>query len=105
LFDRLTHVTATPVAAALVAVLAASAPAGAQTTIELPAENATVRGKWVVTSDATAPGGGKTMRHPDAGAAKTQRLAHGRLDLDRRTRHAPRATATWSRRARVSRKR
>ena len=58
-------------ATALVATLAAAVPAVAQTTIELPAENATVRaGKWVVTSDATAPGGGKTMRHPDAGAAK-----------------------------------
>ncbi len=71
LFDRVTHVAATPAAAALVAMLVVSAPAGAQTTIELPAENATARaGKWVVTSDATAPGGGKTMRHPDAGAAK-----------------------------------
>ena len=71
LFDRVTHVAATPAAAALVAMFVASAPAGAQTTIELPAENATARaGKWVVTSDATAPGGGKTMRHPDAGAAK-----------------------------------
>lgn len=70
LFERLTHVAATPAAAALVAMLAASAPAGAQTPIELPAENATVHGKWVVTSDATAPGGGKTMRHPDGGAAK-----------------------------------
>jgi len=58
-------------AMALVATLAAAAPAAAQTTIELPAENATVRaGKWVVTADATAPGGGKTMRHPDAGAGK-----------------------------------
>jgi endonuclease/exonuclease/phosphatase family metal-dependent hydrolase len=71
LSGRLTHAAATPAAAALVAILALAAPVGAQTTIELPAENASVRaGKWVVTSDATAPGGGKTMRHPDAGAAK-----------------------------------
>jgi endonuclease/exonuclease/phosphatase family metal-dependent hydrolase len=71
LFERLTHLAATPVAAALVAMLAASAPAAAQSTIELPPENATVRaGKWVVTTDATAPGGGKTMRHPNANAAK-----------------------------------
>jgi endonuclease/exonuclease/phosphatase family metal-dependent hydrolase len=67
LCERITHLAAT----ALVATLAAAAPLAAQTTIELPAENATARaGKWVVTSDATAPGGGKTMRHPDAGAAK-----------------------------------
>ena len=67
LCERISQLAAT----ALVATLAAAAPAAAQTTIELPAENATVRaGKWVVTSDATAPGGGKTMRHPDAGAGK-----------------------------------
>jgi endonuclease/exonuclease/phosphatase family metal-dependent hydrolase len=71
LSGRLTHAAATPAAAALVAMLAVAAPVRAQTTIELPPENASVRaGKWVVTSDATAPGGGKTMRHPDAGAAK-----------------------------------
>jgi endonuclease/exonuclease/phosphatase family metal-dependent hydrolase len=67
LCERITQLAAT----ALVATLAAALPAVAQTTIELPAENATVRaGKWVVTSDATAPGGAKTMRHPDTGAAK-----------------------------------
>ena len=67
LCERIIQLAAT----ALVATLAAAAPAAAQTTIELPAENATVRaGKWVVTADATAPGGGKTMRHPDAGAGK-----------------------------------
>jgi endonuclease/exonuclease/phosphatase family metal-dependent hydrolase len=67
LCERIIQLAAT----ALVATLAAAVPAVAQTTIELPAENATVRaGKWVVSSDATAPGGGKTMRHPDAGAAK-----------------------------------
>jgi endonuclease/exonuclease/phosphatase family metal-dependent hydrolase len=71
LFDRLIHAAATLAPAVLVATLAVAVPVGAQTTIELPAENATVRaGKWVVTSDATAPGGGKTMRHPDAGGAK-----------------------------------
>src|SRR5262245_43695393 len=67
LCERITRLAAT----ALVATLAAAVPVAAQTTIELPAENAAARaGKWVVTSDATAPGGGKTMRHPDAGAAK-----------------------------------
>jgi endonuclease/exonuclease/phosphatase family metal-dependent hydrolase len=58
-------------AAALAALLLLAAPAAAQSAIEIPAENATTRaGKWVVTSDSTASGGGKTMRHPDAGASK-----------------------------------
>ena len=72
LCERITQLAAT----ALVATLAAAVPVAAQTTIELPAENATARaGKWVVTSDATAPGGGKTMRHPDGGAAKIMTAA------------------------------
>ena len=62
---------ATSAAAALAAFFLLAAPAAAQSVIEIPAENATTRaGKWVVTSDSTASGGGKTMRHPDAGASK-----------------------------------
>ena len=67
---RMFHV-AKSAAAALAALLLLAAPAAAQSAIEIPAENATTRaGKWVVTSDSTASGGGKTMRHPDAGASK-----------------------------------
>ena len=71
LLDRLVHLATTRAAVAVVASLAAAAPVAAQTQIELAPETATVRvGKWVVTTDSTAVGGGRTMRHPDAGAAK-----------------------------------
>jgi endonuclease/exonuclease/phosphatase family metal-dependent hydrolase len=70
LFERLSYLPATRVLAALVAILAGATTAGAQT-IDLAAETATLRaGKWVVTMDGTASGGGMTMRHPDQGAAK-----------------------------------
>ncbi len=53
------------------ALVASVVPTAAQTQIELSAETASVRvGKWVVTSDSTAPYGGRTLRHPDAGASK-----------------------------------
>ena len=58
-------------AAALAALFLVVAPAAAQSTIEIPAENATARaGRWAVTTDSTATGGGSTMRHPDQGASK-----------------------------------
>jgi endonuclease/exonuclease/phosphatase family metal-dependent hydrolase len=58
-------------AAALAAVFLVAAPAAAQSAIEITPETATTRaGRWVVTSDSTASGGGMTMRHPDQGAAK-----------------------------------
>jgi endonuclease/exonuclease/phosphatase family metal-dependent hydrolase len=58
-------------AAALAALFLVAAPVAAQSLIEVPAENATVRaGKWAVTTDSTASGGGRTMRHPDQGASK-----------------------------------
>jgi endonuclease/exonuclease/phosphatase family metal-dependent hydrolase len=58
-------------AAALASLFLAAAPAAAQSLIEVPAENATARaGKWAVTTDSTASGGGRTMRHPDQGASK-----------------------------------
>ncbi len=70
-FERLTNLANTRAAAALAAVLVSAAPVAAQTTINVVPETATVRaGKWVVTSDNSASGGGKTMRHPDGGAAK-----------------------------------
>jgi endonuclease/exonuclease/phosphatase family metal-dependent hydrolase len=70
-FERLTNLANTRAAAALAAVLVSAAPVAAQTTIDVVPETATVRaGKWVVTSDSTASGGGRTMRHPDGGAAK-----------------------------------
>jgi endonuclease/exonuclease/phosphatase family metal-dependent hydrolase len=55
-----------------VAALAALAvPGSAQTQIELSPEAASARsGSWAVTVDSTAPNGGRTMRHPDAGASK-----------------------------------
>ena len=69
LFERLTHLMASCAVAALLATLSA-APAAAQT-IDLAPETATVRaGKWVVTTDSTAAGGGMTLRHPDQAAAK-----------------------------------
>jgi len=69
-FDRLTCVATTRAAATLFASLVVSAPVAAQSVIDIAAETASARaGKWVVTTDATA-GGGKTMRHADAGAAK-----------------------------------
>jgi endonuclease/exonuclease/phosphatase family metal-dependent hydrolase len=69
-FDRSTCLGTARAAAALAALLAVSAPVAAQSLIDIAAETATTRvGKWVVTTDATA-GGGQTMRHPDAGAAK-----------------------------------
>src|SRR5215203_20089 len=68
--DRMTCLGTARAVAALAAMLAVSAPVAAQSLIDIAAETATARaGKWVVTTDATA-GGGKTMRHPDAGAAK-----------------------------------
>ena len=68
--DRMTCLGTARAAAALAALLAVSAPVAAQSLIDIAAETATARaGKWVVSTDATA-GGGKTMRHPDAGAAK-----------------------------------
>jgi endonuclease/exonuclease/phosphatase family metal-dependent hydrolase len=71
LLDRLVHLATTRAAVAVVASLAVAAPVAAQTQIELAPETATVRaGKWVVATDSTAVGGGRTMRHPDAGAAK-----------------------------------
>jgi endonuclease/exonuclease/phosphatase family metal-dependent hydrolase len=70
-FNRLTALAGTRAAAAVVASLVLAAPAAAQTTIDLPAETASLRaGKWVVTADASASGGGQAMRHPDGGAAK-----------------------------------
>ena len=70
-FEPLTNFAARRVGAALLASLAMAAPVAAQSTIELPGENASVRaGKWVVTTDSTAVGGGRTIRHPDAGASK-----------------------------------
>ena len=70
-FERLTNLANTRAAAALAAVLVSAAPVAAQTTIDVVPETATLRaGKWVVTSDSTASGGGQTMRHPDGGAAK-----------------------------------
>ena len=70
-FERLTNLANTRAAAALAAVLVSAAPVAAQTTINIVPETPTVRaGKWVVTSDSSASGGGKTMRHPDGGAAK-----------------------------------
>jgi endonuclease/exonuclease/phosphatase family metal-dependent hydrolase len=56
---------------ALSAFSALAAPVAAQTPINLSPETAVVRkGKWVVSSDSTAPYGGAALRHPDAGAAK-----------------------------------
>ncbi len=70
-FERLTNLANTRAAAALAAVLVSAAPVAAQTTINVVPETATIRaGKWAVTSDSTASGGGMTMRHPDGGAAK-----------------------------------
>ena len=70
LFERLTNLANTRAAAVMAAVLVSAAPVAAQT-IDLVPETASVRaGKWVVTTDSSASGGGRTMRHPDAGAAK-----------------------------------
>jgi endonuclease/exonuclease/phosphatase family metal-dependent hydrolase len=53
------------------AVTAFAAPAVAQTQVDLAPEGATARaGRWVLTTDSTAAGGSRTMRHPDRGAAK-----------------------------------
>jgi endonuclease/exonuclease/phosphatase family metal-dependent hydrolase len=73
LFERLTNLakTKTRNAAVLAALLVSAAPAAAQTVINIVPETPTVRaGKWVVTTDSTAAGGGRTMRHPDGGASK-----------------------------------
>ena len=69
--DRMIHLATTRAAAALAALFLVAAPAAAQSLIDIPAETATARaGKWVVTTDSTASGGQRTMRHPDQGAAK-----------------------------------
>lgn len=71
LFEQLTNLASTRVAAVLAAVLVSAAPAAAQTVVNIVPETPTVRaGKWVVTTDSSAAGGGLTLRHPDAGAAK-----------------------------------
>ncbi len=65
------HFATTHAAAALAALFLVAAPAAAQSLIEIQAETASARaGKWVVTTDSTASGGQRTMRHPDQGAAK-----------------------------------
>ena len=70
-FPRMIHLATTRAAAALAALFLVAAPAAAQSLIDLPAETATARaGKWVVTTDSTASGGQRTMRHPDQGASK-----------------------------------
>ena len=70
-FGRLINLAATRGGIILAALACLTGSAAAQTKIELSPEAASVRaGKWVVTSDATAPYGGKTLRHPDVGAAK-----------------------------------
>jgi endonuclease/exonuclease/phosphatase family metal-dependent hydrolase len=69
--DRMIHLATTRAAVALAALFLVAAPAAAQSLIDIPAEAATARaGKWVVTTDSTASGGQRTMRHPDEGAAK-----------------------------------
>ena len=69
--NRMIHFATTRAAAALAALFLVAAPAAAQSLIEIAPETPTARaGKWVVTSDSTASGGGMTMRHPDQGAAK-----------------------------------
>ena len=69
--NRMIHLATTHVAAALAALFLVATPAAAQSLIDIPAETATTRaGKWVVTTDSTASGGQRTMRHPDEGAAK-----------------------------------
>ncbi|MGH8639535.1 MAG: endonuclease/exonuclease/phosphatase family protein [Burkholderiales bacterium] len=80
LFGRLANLATLRGGILLAALTAFSAPAVAQTQVELAPEGATARaGKWVVTSDSSAAGAGKTMRHPDAGAAKiTSALASPR---------------------------
>jgi endonuclease/exonuclease/phosphatase family metal-dependent hydrolase len=70
-FHQMVHFPTTRAAAALAALFLVAAPAAAQSIIDLAAETATARaGKWVVTTDSTASGGQRTMRHPDQGAAK-----------------------------------
>ena len=70
-FPRMIHLATTRAAAALAALFLVAAPAAAQSLIDIPAETATARaGKWVVTTDSTASGGQRTMRHPDQGASK-----------------------------------
>ena len=65
------HIATTHAAAALAALFLVAVPAAAQSLIEIPAETASARaGKWVVTADSTAAGGGTTMRNPDQGASK-----------------------------------
>ena len=70
-FPRMIHLATPRAAAALAALFLVAAPAAAQSLIDIPAETATARaGKWVVTTDSTASGGQRTMRHPDQGASK-----------------------------------
>ena len=70
-FHRMVHFASTRAAAALAALFLVAAPAAAQSIIDFAAETATARaGKWVVTTDSTASGGQRTMRHPDHGASK-----------------------------------
>ena len=69
--NRMIHFATTHAAAALAALVLVAVPAAAQSLIEIPSETATARaGKWVVTTDSTASGGQRTMRHPDQGASK-----------------------------------
>jgi len=69
--NRMIQFATTHAAAALAALFLVAVPAAAQSLIEIPAETASARaGKWVITSDSTASGGGTTMRNPDQGASK-----------------------------------
>ena len=68
--NRMIHFAMTH-AAALAALFLVVGPAAAQSLIEVTPETPSVRaGKWVVTTDSTASGGGRTIRHPNQGASK-----------------------------------
>ena len=70
-FERFAHFATSRAGFTLAALALISAPAAAQTTVQLVPETASLRaGKWAITADATAAYGGQAMRHPDAGAAK-----------------------------------
>ena len=91
----MTHLATTRAAAALAALFLVAAPAAAQTDDRLarrkPRQRAPASGSSPRT--VTASGGGRTMRHPDAGAAKITTRARQPRQLLRGDVHAPRRRA------------
>ena len=89
LSNRMIHFATTHAAAALAALFLVAAPAAAQTLIEIPAETASARaGRWVVTTDSTASGGGGRCVIPTRAPRRSRPRSPARPTISR-SRSAP----------------